>query len=220
MAERIRLHPETPHQQRVFDIVDRLRAGDVILLPTDGQYALACAFSNKKGVDRLRSIRNLKKDHHLTLIIDGLHAISRFTHLSDANFKVIRRLIPGPFTFILPGTKLVPRLLMSPKRKTIGIKVPDHAICQKIVSELGEPLIAATAKLPDENQPEYLDTTDLHEAFKHLVDILIDDEMPLNSQATTVVDMTGEEALIVRKGKGMDYLEFAFAYTDHEYSDL
>lgn len=220
MADRIKLHPVTPHQQRVFEIVDRLRAGEVILLPTDSQYALACMFSNKKGVDKIRAIRNLKKDHHFTLIIDGLNGVSKFAHLSDANFKVIRRLLPGPFTFILPGTKQVPKLLMHPSRKTIGIKVPDHAICQKIVEELGEPLLATTAKLPDNPDAKYLDTTDLYEAFQPHIDLFIDDEQPLQSVATTVVDMTTDEAKVLRKGSGMETLEFAFAYNDHEYTEL
>lgn len=220
MADRIKLHPVTPHQQRVFDIVDRLRAGAVILIPTDSQYALACMFSNKKGVERIRTIRNLKKDHLFTLIIDGLNGVSKFGKLSDANFKIIRRLIPGPFTFVLPGTKEVPKLLMHERRKTIGIKVPDHPICQMIVQELGEPLMATTAKLPDSPGAEYLDTTDLFEAFAPHIDVFIDDELPLESNATTVVDLTEEEAKIIRKGMGMENLEFAFAYTDHDFTEL
>lgn len=220
MADRVKLHPVTPHQQRVFDIVDRLRAGAVILIPTDSQYALACMFSNKRGVDRIRAIRNLKKDHLFTLIIDGLNGVSKFGKLSDSNFKIIRRLIPGPFTFILPGTKEVPRLLMHERRKTIGIKVPDHPICQMIVQELGEPLMATTAKLPDNPNAVYLDTSDLYDAFSPHIDLFIDDELPLESDATTVVDLTEDEAKIIRKGMGMENLEFAFAYTDHDFTEL
>jgi len=220
MAERIVLHPQNPHQKRVFEIVDRLRAGAVILLPTDSQYALACAYSSKKSVDRIRSMRNLKKDHLFTLITDGLNGVSKFGKLSDTNFKVIRRLIPGPYTFVLPGTKEVPRLLMHERRKAIGIKVPDHAICQMIVQELGEPLMAATAKLPDAPDREYLDTKDMFEDFRHHIDVFIDDELPLESNPTTVVDMTQEEAVILRKGRGMENLEFAFAYNDHDYSEI
>ncbi|MCC5925123.1 MAG: threonylcarbamoyl-AMP synthase [Bacteroidetes bacterium] len=220
MSDRIKLHPITPHQQRVFEVVDRLRAGAVVLIPTDSQYALACMFSNKKGVDRIRNIRNLPKDHMFTLIIDGLNGVSRFGKLSDANFKLIRRLIPGPYTFVLPGTKEVPKLLMHERRKTIGIKVPDHAICQKIIQELGEPLMAVTAKLPDREGQEYLDTNDLYDAFQPHIDVFIDDELPLQSMATTVVDLTNEEPIILRKGEGMDNLEVAFAYTDMDYNEI
>lgn len=220
MSDRIKLHPVTPHQQRVFEIVDRLRSGSVVLIPTDSQYALACMFSNKKGVERIRSIRNLPKDHMFTLIIDSLNGVSRFGKLSDANFKFIRRLIPGPYTFVLPGTKEVPRLLMHERRKTIGIKVPDHTICQKIIQELGEPLMAVTAKLPDAGNTEYLDTTDLYEAFRPHIDLFIDDDLPLESTPTTVIDLTEEEARILRRGEGMENLELALAYTDMEYSEI
>lgn len=220
MPDRIKLHSVTPHQQRVFDIVDRLRSGAVVLIPTDSQYALACMFSNKKGVERIRGIRNLPKDHMFTLIIDGLNGVSRFGKLSDTNFKIIRRLIPGPYTFVLPGTKEVPKLLMHERRKTIGVKVPDHAICQKIIVELGEPLMAVTAKLPDREDMQYLDTNDLYEAFRPHIDLFIDDELPLESKPTTVVDLTEEEARILRKGEGMENLELAFAYTDHDYTEI
>jgi tRNA threonylcarbamoyl adenosine modification protein (Sua5/YciO/YrdC/YwlC family) len=220
MADKIKLHPVTPHQQRVFEIVDRLRAGDVMLMPTDTQYALVCVYSNKRGMERMRSIRNLKKDHLFTLLIDGLNGVSKFAHLSDSNFKVIRRLIPGPYTFVLPGTRQVPRLLMHPSRKTIGIKVPDNPICQQILAEIGEPLLATTAKLPDSDTATYLDTQDLFTAFERHVDLFIDDELPLSVRQSTVVEMMGDEARLLRKGDGMDALEYAFAFVDQPYVEL
>jgi tRNA threonylcarbamoyl adenosine modification protein (Sua5/YciO/YrdC/YwlC family) len=109
---------------------------------------------------------------------------------------------------------------MHERRKTIGVKVPDHAICQKIIEELGEPLMAVTAKLPDREDMQYLDTNDLYEAFRPHIDLFIDDELPLESKPTTVVDLTEEEARILRKGEGMENLELAFAYTDHDYTEI
>lgn len=220
MAAKIKLHPVTPHQQRIFEIVDRLRSGEVILMPTDTQYAIVCLYSNKRGMERMRTIRNLKKDHLFTLLIDGLNGVSKFAHLSDANFKVIRRLIPGPYTFVLPGTRQVPRLLMHPSRKTIGIKVPDNAICQRILAEVGEPLLATSAKLPDGAEASCMDTEDLFQVFDHHIDVFIDDEQPLSLNQSTVVEMMGEEARLLRKGDGLDALVYAFAYVDQPYVEL
>lgn len=207
MAEKIKLHPETPHQKRIFDITDRLHSDEIMLLPTDTQYALASSYTNKKGIERIRQIRQHKKNHLLTLICDSLSGISQFAKLGDNQFKAIKRLIPGPYTFVLPATKEVPRLLLNPKRQTIGFRVPDYPICQKIVDELGHPLIATTARHPDYEGDTGNGTKDRLELFRRFekqVDLIVDNEQELIDDPSTIVDMSNEEPEVIRAGKGFD----------------
>ncbi len=212
MAEKIKLHPDTPHVKRIFEITDIMRNDGVALLPTDSQYALAAVYTNKKGVDRIRQIRHLGKDHLFTLICDSLSGISKFAKISDENFKIIKRLIPGPYTFVLPATKEVPKLLLNSRRKTIGFRVPDYPICQKLIEELGEPLIATTAKTPELGD-DGLDSIFREELFRLLdkqVDVIVDNEQELSSDQSTIVDMTEEVPLILRRGLGIEELEYVF----------
>ncbi|TVQ14309.1 MAG: threonylcarbamoyl-AMP synthase [Balneolaceae bacterium] len=219
MAQKIKLHPETPHQKRVFDIVDMLNSGSVMLFPTDSKYALGCEFSNKKGLDRIRSIRRVDKDHLFTLLCDSLSGLARFAHISDNNFKIIKRLIPGPFTFILPATKEVPKLMVHPSRKTVGFRVPDSPICLSILTELGSPIMATTAKHQESggNDVEVNNPDDLFHIYDKLVDLVIDDEQPLNPESSTVIDMTGDTAVIIRPGLGIGRVEEAFALQNLEF---
>lgn len=213
MAEKIKLHPVTPHTQKIFQISDQMNSGAIALLPTDSQYALACVYTNKKGTDRIRQIRHLDKDHLFTLICDSLSGISKFAKMSDDNFKIIKRLIPGPYTFVLPATKEVPKLLLNQKRKTIGFRVPDYAICQKLIQELGEPIIATTAKTPemDDANLANLFKEDLFNALDKQVDIIIDHDQELDSNQSTVIDMTNDIPFIIRQGLGFDLVEEVFA---------
>ncbi len=207
MAEKIKLHPETPHQKRIFEISDDLRGGAIAILPTDTQYALACSYANKKGIERIRMIRQLKLDHLLTLICDSLTGISKFARLGDNQFKVIKKLIPGPYTFVLPATKEVPKLLLNPRRQTIGFRVPDYPICQKLVEQLGNPLIATTARHPDYEGSKGNGTDDRLELFRRFekqVDLIIDNEQPLIVEPSTIVDMSKDDPVIIRAGKGYE----------------
>lgn len=213
MAERVKLHPHTPHQKRIFEIVDSLKEGSVILMPTDSQYALACDYQNKKGIERIRSIRNLGKNDHLTVMCHSLQHASTFARMNDKNFKLIKRLIPGTFTFILPATKEVPRLLVHPKKKTVGIRIPDYPICLNLIQTLNRPLLAITAKL---NDSEYADPTAGNREmflsrFDHMVDIIIDNQQPLQDTESSIVDLTGDEPELVREGPGMNLLREAVA---------
>lgn len=213
MAEKIKIHPITQHQKRIFEVADALNSDKVIVFPTDTQYAIGCAYTNKKGIDRVREIRRLDDDHLLTLICDSLSGISKFAQLSDENFKLIKKLIPGPYTFVLPATKELPKLIVHPKRKTVGFRVPDHPICQKLIAELGEPIIATTAKHPDYNGKDklYFDRQELIDVMAKFVDVVIDDEQDLTLQESTVIDLTGEEAIVIRKGLGFEKVEEVFA---------
>ena len=206
MAERIKLHPETPHAKRIFEIADLIHDGSIVLLPTDSQYALACDYTNKKGIERIRKIRNLGKDDHLSILCDSLSGIAKFAHISDENFKLIKRLIPGPYTLILPATKEVPKLLVHPKKKTVGIRVPDYPICQELTHEVRHPMLAITAKKPSMN-PGALDEFEREpflREFEKLVDVIIDNQQDLPARETTIIDMTGETAVITREGLGAE----------------
>lgn len=218
MAQKIKLHHQTPHRKRIFELADLLKTGSVALFPTDSQYALGCTFNNKKGVDRIRLIRHLPKDHLFTLICDSLSGISKFAQLSDDNFKIIKRLIPGPYTFVLPSTKEVPKLLLHPRRDTIGFRVPEAPICQEVIAELGVPLIAATAKTPEmsNNGQESMTREHLFRSLEKQVDIIVDNELPLQTQQSTIINMTGESPVIVRRGLGIEKLEEAFALENVE----
>lgn len=212
MAERIKLHPETPHAKRIFEIADMVREGAVVLLPTDSQYALACDYKNKKGIKRIRKIRQLGSDDHLSILCDSLSGIAKFAHISDENFKLIKRLIPGPYTLILPATKEVPKLLVHPKKKTVGIRVPDYPICQELAAEVGNPMLAITAKKPNftNGDLESFEREPFLREFEKQVDVIIDNQQELPARETTVIDLTGDTARIVRAGLGMDEAEEIF----------
>lgn len=212
MAERIKLHPETPHAKRIFEVADKVREGAVVLLPTDSQYALVCDYKNKKGIERIRKIRQLGSDDHLSLLCDSLSGIAKFAHISDENFKLIKRLIPGPYTLILPATKEVPKLLVHPKKKTVGIRVPDYPICQELAAEVGNPMLAITAKKPNltNGDLESFDREPFLREFEKLVDVIIDNQQDLPARETTVIDLTDETARIVRAGLGVDEAEEIF----------
>jgi len=212
MAQRIKLHPETPHVKRIFSIADDIKRGAVVLIPTDSQYALACSHTNKKGIRRIRNIRNLGKDDHLSLLCDSLSGVAHFAHLSDSNFKLIKRLIPGPYTFILPATKEVPKLLVHPRKKTVGIRVPDYPIVELLVKEVKHPLLAITAKKKGigDTELEQMEREPFLREFEKVVDIIIDNQQELPHRETTIIDMTGERARIHRRDLGIEEVEQVF----------
>ncbi len=213
MAKRIKLHPETPHKKRIFELTDDLRNEVVALLPTDSQYALICDYKNKKGIDRIRKIRQMGKKDHLTVMCHSLEHVSTFAHLSDDNFKLIKRLIPGPYTFILPATRKVPRLLTHPKKRTVGIRVPDYPICLNLISELGRPILEITAKLPgvEYGHPDSGDREMFLSRFDKIVDVIVDNQQPLVSEETTILDLTNSPPVLIRVGLGMERLREALA---------
>lgn len=212
MAERIKLHPETPHVKRLFEISDKIRNGAVVLFPTDSQYALGCDYKNKKGIERIREIRNLGKNDHLSILCDSLSGIAKFAHISDHNFKLIKRLIPGPYTFILPATKEVPKLLVHPKKKTVGFRVPDYPIAEGLVRELGNPMLAITAKKPEMNSDalEEFEREPFLREFEKLADVIIDNQQDLPSRETTILDMTDDNTKVLRRDLGIEELEEVF----------
>lgn len=218
MAKRIKLHPENPHRDKIFELTDDLRNGAIALLPTDSQYALVCDYQNKKGMQRIRKIRQMGKKDHLTVMCHSLEHVSTFAHLNDDNFKLIKRLIPGSYTFILPATREVPRLLTHPKKRTVGIRVPHYPICLDTIKELGKPVLAITAKLDgvahghpgDGNRELFLSR------FDKIVDVIVDNQQPLDSYETTIVDLTDRPSTLLREGLGMEKLREALALETRE----
>ncbi len=209
MAKRIFLHPVSPQPKRVFEAVDSLRADHILLLPTDTQYAIGCVYTNKRGLDRIRTIRRLDANHTFTLIIDSISGLSKFAHISDAHYKLIKRLIPGPYTFILPATKEVPNLLVHPKRKTIGFRVPGTEICARLLAELGSPILAVTAQEMSGDGP-LLTRELLIEQLSPVLDLIVDDEVEPSNEQTTVINLTGAMPVIQRRGAQVDQVEDVF----------
>ena len=207
MATIYTVHPENPQIRRIEEIRNALQDGAVMLYPTDTVYAIGCDLNVKSAVERVRRLKQLSNDKPLTFLCSSLSNITQYAWVNDPNYRIMKRLIPGPYTFLLPATKLVPRLVMDPKRKTSGIRVPDHPVCQALLTALGNPVISTSAHLPDENGklPDVdLERARLFDEFDNLVDIIVDDGKELGFEVSTIVDMTGEEPVIVRKGLGWE----------------
>jgi tRNA threonylcarbamoyl adenosine modification protein (Sua5/YciO/YrdC/YwlC family) len=210
------LHPKTPQQRTVDDICRQLHRGAVMLYPTDTVPAIGCDLTDKRAIDRVRQIKRLSNDKPLTFLCSSLSNIADYAIVSDGAYRLMKRLIPGPYTFLLPATKLVPRLVMDPKRKTTGIRVPDNAICQTLIETLGNPIISTSANFPQEGESPRWDTIDpnlyssfaeLLDRFAHLVDFTIDDGLDPGHDVSTIVDLTGPEPEIVRKGVAWEQVD-------------
>ncbi len=202
MATLYNLHPENP-QQRTLDLVaDALRGGAVMLYPTDTVCAIGCDFESKSALQRVRQIKQLSNDKPLTFLCPSLSDIATYAVVSDPAYKLMRRLVPGPYTFLLPATKLVPRLVLAPKRKTVGIRVPDNRICQALLETLGHPVVSTSAPWPeDEPAPE---AVELHDRFAKTVDLIIESGTEPGTEVSTIIDLTGDEPEVVRKGLGYE----------------
>jgi tRNA threonylcarbamoyl adenosine modification protein (Sua5/YciO/YrdC/YwlC family) len=204
MAIIYKLHPETPQTHWVAKIQEALRDGAVILYPTDTVYAIGCDLNAKSAVERVRQIKQMSNDKPLTFLCSSLSNIAAYAHVSDAAYRLIKRLIPGPYTFLLPATKLVPRLVMSPKRKTTGIRVPDHTICQALLQSLGNPIISTSAPTVAQSVDERISAAELFDRLDKVVDVVIDDDSTVGYRVSTILDLTGDEAVVVRKGLGWE----------------
>ncbi len=205
MATVYQLHPDNPQVYQVTKIREALQAGAVILYPTDTVYAIGCDLNAKSAVTRVRQIKQLANDKPLTFLCPSLSNIAVYAQVSDPAYRLIRHLIPGPYTFLLPATKLVPRLVMNPKRKTTGIRVPNHAICQALLQSLGNPIISTSAPsvIPEAEQPR--SPAELFDRLDKLVDVIIDNESSsLSSRVSTILDLTDYEPVVIRKGLGWE----------------
>jgi tRNA threonylcarbamoyl adenosine modification protein (Sua5/YciO/YrdC/YwlC family) len=204
------IHPQNPQQRTIDEICQALKRGAVMLYPTDTVYAIGCDLNSKSAVERVRQLKQLANDKPLTFLCSSLSNISEYALVSDTSYRLMKRLIPGPYTFLLPATKLVPKLVMNPKRKTTGIRVPNSIVCQAILKTLGNPIISSSAHLPDE-EGEFptigLEKAKLFDELANLVDIIVDDDSELGVEVSTILDLTTDEPTIVRKGLGWEALD-------------
>ncbi|MGH8539104.1 MAG: L-threonylcarbamoyladenylate synthase [Stenotrophobium sp.] len=199
-AEWIEVHPDNPQRRLLAQVAVKLRAGAVIAYPTDSCYALGCHLGDKDAAERLRRIRLFDRHHQFTLVCRDLSEIATYARVDNAQFRLLKRLTPGPYTFVLDATKEVPRRLAHEKRKTIGIRVPDHSIAQALLETLGEPLISCTLQLPDESEP-VSDPQEWRERLLREVDVVVDGGN-CGLVPTTVLDLSGDVPRLVREGKG------------------
>jgi tRNA threonylcarbamoyl adenosine modification protein (Sua5/YciO/YrdC/YwlC family) len=205
MATIYEVHPQTPQTRKIDEIVAALRNGAVMLYPTDTVYAIGCDLKSKTGVDRVRQIKKMSNDKPLTFLCQSLSNISEYAVVSDPAYRLMKHLIPGTYTFILPATKLVPKLVQDPKRKTTGIRVPKHPLCQILLESLGNPMISASAHIQDEDgyQPTLgVEKARLFDHLDKLVDIIIDDSSEPGMEGSTILDMTIDPPEVIREGLG------------------
>ena len=200
MSQFFQIHPENPQQRLIHQAVDIVRAGGVIVYPTDSAYALGCHIGDKGALDRIRRIRRLEKDHNFTLVCSDLSELAAYARVDNAAYRLLRNNTPGPFTFILEATSEVPRRLKHPKRKTIGLRVPDNVIARELLRALGEPLMSVTLIMPGDEYP-LIDPYDIRQTLEHDVDLVIDGGY-CGMEPTTVIDLSGDSPALVREGKG------------------
>ncbi len=205
MATLYEIHPETPQVRKIEEIVDALHNGAVMLYPTDTVYAIGCDITVKGAIERVRQIKRLSNDKPLTFLCPSLSNIAAYATVTDSAYRIIKRLIPGPYTFLLPATKLVPKLVMDPKRKTTGIRVPDSRVCLDLLEALGNPIISTSAHLPsDLEHNDFIGKAELFDQVEKLVDVIIDTGDDLGYQVSTILDLTDNEPAIVREGLGAE----------------
>tara|TARA_R110002124_G_scaffold72207_6_gene193314 strand:- start:68 stop:691 length:624 start_codon:yes stop_codon:yes gene_type:complete len=200
MSQFFTIHPENPQLRLIRQAVEIVRAGGVIVYPTDSAYALGCQIGDKKALDRIRQIRQLDKHHNFTLMCRDLSELSAYAKVDNQVFRLLKTYTPGPYTFILDATAEVPRRLMHPKRKTIGLRVPGNPIALALLEELGEPLMSVTLIMPTDEYP-LTDPYDIRDTLEHHVDLIVDGGY-CGLEATTVVDLSGEVPQITRQGVG------------------
>ncbi len=205
MAEYFQIHPENPQRRLVQQVVEMLHAGAVMAYPTDSSYALGCLLGDKAAMERIRRIRQADRDHNFTLVCRDLSEIASYGMVDNSTYRLLKALTPGPYTFILRATREVPRRLQHPKRKSIGIRVPDHPISQMFLEELGEPIMSSTLWLPGDDKP-LLDGDEIRDHLDKQIEVIIDGGN-CGIQATTVIDLSSGEPKVLRQGKGsVDFL--------------
>jgi tRNA threonylcarbamoyl adenosine modification protein (Sua5/YciO/YrdC/YwlC family) len=200
VAQHFQVHPANPQPRLIRQAAGILRDGGVVAYPTDSGYALGCHLGDADAARRIRQIRGVGDDHHLTLVLRDLSEIGHFARLDNWQFKIVRQGTPGRYTFLLPATREVPRRLQHPKRSTVGVRVPDHAVVQALLTELGEPILSSTLILPGDTEPLY-DAEAIREALERQVDLIID-AGPCAVAPTTVIDVAVDPPVVVRLGAG------------------
>ena len=200
----LEIHPKNPQPRLIGQAVALIRAGGIVVYPTDSCYALGCHIGDKAAMERIRAIRGVDERHHLTLVCRDLAEIGQYARVDNSQFRLLKAATPGSFTFILQATREVPKRLMHSKRRTIGLRVPDHKVTQALLAELHEPLLSSTLILPGDERP-LNDVNEMRNRLERRVDAILD-AGSCGIVPTTVIDMTGDAPLILRRGKGMPEL--------------
>lgn len=200
MSQFFSIHPDNPQQRLVRQAAEIVRKGGVIVYPTDSAYALGCHVGDKKALDKIRQIRQLDKNHNFTLMCRDLSELSVYAKVDNQLYRSLKTHTPGPYTFILEATSEVPRRLMHPKRKTIGLRVPENPIALALLEDLGEPIMSVTLIMPGDEYP-LTDPYDIRDMLEHHVDLIVEGGY-CGLEPTTVVDLSGESPVIVRQGMG------------------
>jgi len=219
MATTHQLHPDNPQPRAIAQIVNALRDGAIMLYPTDTVYAIGCDLMSKSAIERVRKLKQMSNDKPLTFLCSSLSNISEYAIVSNVNYRTMKSLVPGPYTFILPATKLVPKLVLNPKRKTTGIRVPNHGVSQTIIEALGNPIISTSANLTEDDLDREdfshqsknskqgnvceLPKMELFDRFSKLVDLIVDDGSEHSYEVSTILDLTDDlHPQILRQGLG------------------
>lgn len=200
MAKYFDVHPENPQARLIRQVVELVRGGGLIAYPTDSCFALGCQIGNRDGLERIRAIRHLDDRHHFTLVCRDFAQLGQFVQVNNSIFRLVKAATPGSYTFILPATREVPRRLMHPRKKTVGVRIPNHVVAQALLAELGEPLLSSTLVLPDQDEP-MTQGWEITERLDHSIDAIIDSG-GCGTEATTVVDLSQPEPEILRIGAG------------------
>lgn len=200
MAQFFQINPDNPNARLVRQAATLLREGAVIVYPTDSGYALGCHLEDKEAVTRIRQIRGLDEQHHLSLVCRDLSELAIYARVDNVQFRLLKNNTPGAYTFILAATKEVPRRLQHPKRSTVGMRIPDHPVALALLQELGEPLLSSTLILPDAAYP-LTDVDEIRELLERQVDLVIEGGA-VGIEPTTVIDLTGAEPQLLRAGRG------------------
>lgn len=200
MARRIYIHPTHPQGRLLRQAADALRDDGVIAYPTDSTYALGCRMDARDGQARIHAIRRDSARHYLTLVCPDLSSLASHARVDNQAFRLLKMLTPGPYTFILQASREIPKRILDPKRKTIGLRIPAHPVAQALLAELGEPLMSATLTDPALEQP-LADPEELYDRYEHHLDLFLD-AGACGLEPTTIIDLTGEKPLLVREGCG------------------
>ena len=200
MARIVNIHPESPQPRLLVQAAEFIREGAIVALPTDSCYALGCHLGDKDALDRIRLIRQMDDRHHLTLMVRDLSEIATYARVDNAQYRLLKATTPGSYTFILEGSKELPRRVMHPKRKTIGLRIPEHPVTLALLEELGEPLLTTTLQLPGDEFP-LTEGWEIQDRLEDQLELILD-AGPCGTEPTTVIDLTGTAPELVRAGRG------------------
>ncbi len=200
MSQYFAIHPENPQPRLIRRAADLIRSGGIVVYPTDSCYALGCHIGDKAATERIRAIRGVDERHHLTLVCRDLSELANYARVDNSQFRLLKAVTPGSYVFILKATRELPKRLQHPKRRTVGLRIPDHPVVDALLAELGEPILSSTLLLPGDELP-YTDAAEIRERLEHQVELVLDGGS-CGTEPSTVIDLTEVEPRLLRAGKG------------------